>query len=106
MINTLSLREIESHADNIYEAIIVLAKRARQINDEQKQLLQRETEYDNYDDYDEDGYDAVTPDIDYPTLPKPTTLALEELLSGKLKYSYRKKDEDNDDESEETEEAA
>ncbi len=104
MINTLSLREIESHADNIYEAIIVLAKRARQINDEQKQLVQRETEYDNYDDYDEDGYDTVNSDIDYPKLPKPTSLALGELLSGKLQYSYRKKD--NDDESEETEEAA
>lgn len=101
MINTLSLREIESHADNIYEAIIVLAKRARQINDEQKLLLQRETEYDNYDNYDEDGYDAVTPDIDYLKLPKPTTLALGELLSGKLKFSYR--DLENDDESEETE---
>ena len=104
MINTLSLREIETHADNIYEAIIVLAKRARQINDEQKQLLHRETEYDNYDDYDEDGYDAVTPDVDYPKLPKPTSLALGELLSGKLKYSYRNLD--NDDESEDTEEAS
>ena len=102
MITTLSLREIEKHANNIYEAIIVLAKRARQINDEQKQLYQRDGEYDSYDDYDDDEYEVNTEDIEYLKLPKPTSLALEELLSGKLEYSYRKTEDDDDDESEDS----
>ena len=57
MIETLSIREMESKADNIYEAIIVLSRRARQINNEQKQLISSEKEYD--DDYDEMGEDGV-----------------------------------------------
>ena len=100
MITTLSLREIEKHASNIYEAIIVLAKRARQINDEQKQLYQRDGEYDSYDDYDDDEFEINTEEIEYLRLPKPSSLALEELLSGKLEYSYRDAEGDDEDDAE------
>ena len=31
MIDTISIREIEEKADNVYESVIVVAKRARQI---------------------------------------------------------------------------
>ncbi|MDZ7262429.1 MAG: DNA-directed RNA polymerase subunit omega, partial [candidate division KSB1 bacterium] len=44
MASTLSLSELEKYAENIYEAIVVIAKRARQINDEQKRLLGMEVE--------------------------------------------------------------
>ena len=56
MVSTIPLNEIEKHADNIYEAIIILAKRARQINDEQKRLYQQESDYD-------EGYEAGKMDI-------------------------------------------
>ncbi|NIR48694.1 DNA-directed RNA polymerase subunit omega [candidate division KSB1 bacterium] len=88
MITTLSLEEIEKYADNIYEAIIVLARRARQINEEQKQTLFRETE-EEYEDYDEELEEGVLLDSDYVRLPKPTSIALEEFLTGKLKFEYR-----------------
>lgn len=88
MINTLSLNEIERFADNIYEAIIVLAKRARQINDEQKEVLRRDYE-DEYDDYDEEINETEIIDTDYVKLPKPTSLALDEFLAGKIEYNYR-----------------
>ena len=87
MIKTLSLKDFEKYADNIYEAIIVLGKRARQINDEQKQLLHREEE--EYDDYDEELPDGELLDVDYLKLPKPTTLALEEFLAGKIQFKYK-----------------
>ncbi len=89
MIKTLPLDEIEKHAENIYEAIVVMAKRARQINDEQKELLRKEyeSEFEEFDS--EDGEEERKPRDDYPRLPKPTTLALEEFLAGKLQYEYK-----------------
>jgi len=32
MVETLDLSELNKHAENIYEAIVIIAKRARQIN--------------------------------------------------------------------------
>ena len=34
MVSTVPLDELERHAGNIYEAIVIVAKRARQINDD------------------------------------------------------------------------
>lgn len=95
MIKTLSISELENQADNIYEAIIVLAKRARQINNEQKQVLTQESEYDDYyDNYEEEDTGEVS-EAKYEKLPKPSTLALDDFLSGKIKYEYRdSKDEE------------
>jgi DNA-directed RNA polymerase subunit K/omega len=92
MINTLPLNEFEKYASSIYEAIIVLAKRARQINDQQKRVFFREGE-DEYEEFDEDSEEISAPATDYVELPKPTTLALEEFLSGKLQYEYSKTEE-------------
>ncbi len=91
MINTLPLGELEKYTSNIYEAIIVLAKRARQINDEQKQLQAKETE-EEYDEFDEEEGEIEVAKTDYVPLPKPTTLALNELLSGKIKFEYREEE--------------
>ena len=95
MIETISISEIEAKADNVYESVIVIAKRARQINDEQKQLLMSEQ-----DEYDED-YDAIDeereiiPDeINFLKLPKPSTIALQEFMEGKLEYYHRKAEPD------------
>ena len=91
MIDTISTSEIEEKAENVYESVIVIAKRARQINDEQKQLLMKEQdEYD--DDYDslmEEEGEIIPNDGDYLKLPKPSAIALEEFMEGKLEYSYR-----------------
>ncbi|MFQ5771312.1 MAG: DNA-directed RNA polymerase subunit omega [bacterium] len=98
MITTLPLNEIEKYADNIYEAIIVLAKRARQINMQQKQSLFQDQDYDNYDEYEEDEIEINPEDTNYIRLPKPTILALEEFLSGQIDYNYQEStDEDNEE---------
>ncbi len=94
MINTLSIRDIEARADNIYEAVLVLAKRARQINSDQKQQLARDRDFeDDYDLYGEDEV-IVEPDFDYPELPKPSELALEEFLEDKVEFEYQKDEEE------------
>ena len=90
MVSPISLDEIEKYAENVYEAIMVVAKRARQINDEQKQLLESQMDMheDTEDNYDEEAVNHEAYDQPYVRLPKPTRLALEELLSGKLKCEY------------------
>ncbi|RMF66456.1 MAG: hypothetical protein D6743_06325 [Calditrichaeota bacterium] len=96
MIKTLSLKEVEKYADSIYEAIIVIAKRSRQINDEQKQLIMQETEESvDFDGYDEEAVDfEVMESRSFLRLPKPTTVALEEFFSGKLSFEYRVPEEE------------
>jgi len=94
MIKTLPIHELEKRADNVYEASIILAKRARQINAEQKQLIMRERDLDeDYENYDEEEPEELQTDVDYLTLPKPAAVSVEEFLEGKLQYKYRDKEE-------------
>jgi len=98
MVNTISQDELQKHAYNVYEAIVVIAKRARQINDDQKRLIDLETGYDEAneqvvsDDLDEEmdefAEEREPENTKFLRLPKPTTIALEELLSDKLEYRY------------------
>ncbi len=96
MIKTLPIKEIEEHADNVYEAAIVIAKRARQINAEQKQVLMRENDYDDeYDSFDEDDFSSGELDEDFLTLPKPSDLAIEEFREGKISCKYAEEEPEN-----------
>ena len=89
MVGPIALEDIEKYAENVYEAIMIIAKRARQINDEQKQFV--ESQIDTQEETDENFNDEVPEEMydqSYVRLPKPTWLALEEMLSGKLKCEY------------------
>ena len=92
MSSTIPLSELEKLSGNLYEAIIVIAKRARQINEEQKSLIDIETEMDDsMDDY-EDEEEEMEEQEEIPRkvikLPKPTEIAIQEMLSGKIKWDY------------------
>lgn len=106
MASTIPIEELKKHSTNIYEAIMIIAKRARQINDDQKRLIEQETGYDsnmdnvNDDDTDDDAAEnaeerQVQP-VKYIKLPKPTTLALEEMMLGRLNYRYAEKPAEDD----------
>jgi DNA-directed RNA polymerase subunit K/omega len=91
MLNTLQLQKLEEHAENVYEAIVVIAKRARQINEEVRKatIAAYVEEDDSFDVFsDEPNFDNV--DLSKKDEPKPTTLALEEFLAGKIKFEYGK----------------
>ncbi|MFQ5706263.1 MAG: DNA-directed RNA polymerase subunit omega [bacterium] len=89
MASTISIREVEKHAHNIYEAIIIIAKRARQINEENKQLYRQEEEFDDeYSDSEDEQNEEVVV-RDYKKLPKPARIALESFLAGNVKYDYQ-----------------
>ena len=100
MVSTISLSDVEKNAGNIYEAIVVVAKRALQVNDEQKRYLEQELGYDlpgnestsndrnDVEDIQEDNQENSNKFI---KLPKPPSVSLDEMISGELEFEYKEK---------------
>ncbi|KAA3596280.1 MAG: hypothetical protein DWQ06_15525 [Calditrichaeota bacterium] len=78
---------LEDSADNIYEAIMAAGKRARQINYQRKQLMQPEDLDTNLLYEEEIDREALKREFIDP--PKPTVLAIDELLDSKLNFHYK-----------------
>lgn len=91
MAETLPLEQLEAKVDSLYEAIVIIARRARQINEMQKQLIDRETADNDDEDLDEIIGEEDYLDREFLKLPKPSTLALQEMMEGKLSHEYLKK---------------
>ena len=83
-IKPVSLRKIEEQAKNIYEAVVVMSKRARQINQERyEEQVMEESE-----DLEMDVLYEL-PDInpeDYEEKEKVTTIAVNEFLEGEVNW--------------------
>ena len=93
-ITPIDLREIDKSADNIYEAIIVSALRARQINDEVKiefnamlSTIPESTMDDESEDIDNPAQLKISQDME--KRKKPHIQALEELLNDETKFRYK-----------------
>lgn len=98
MLSTLRLDELVKSTENVYEAIIIIAKRARQINAEQKKLQDLEEESDSLnDDFSDEEIDRRHQEYKRDTNrpPKPTTVALNEFMEGKLSFDYPEKKENS-----------
>ena len=83
-VKPVSLRKLEEKTKNIYEAVVVMSKRARQINqeryEEQVMEISEELELDVLDE---------SPDIkpeDYEEKEKVTTIAVNEFLEGEVNW--------------------
>ena len=94
-IKTISLFDLEGKTNNVYEACMVIAKRAREINAgriaerKEKEILE-ESGYDQeLDIYDREFMEG----IEYEKEINPTVVAQDELMEGKLKYRYITEDE-------------
>ena len=83
-VKPVSLRKMEEKAKNIYEAVVVMSKRARQINQERyEEQVMEESEELEMDVLDE------LPDIkpeDYEEKEKVTTIAVNEFLEGEVNW--------------------
>ena len=81
---------IEAPTQNIYEAISIIAKRANQINaDLKKELVDKLDEFATYNDSLEEVFEnkeQIEVSKFYERLPKPTALAVDEWLHGKVYY--------------------
>lgn len=109
-IKPLDLKKIQEIAGNTYEAIVIIAKRARQINDERKIMFnkqleemkalkaqqQAKPEEDILKIVDDERVLKAPPEQvkiaeEFDQLPKPTDIAIEEYLEGKLIWNYEKR---------------
>ncbi|MEW5797613.1 MAG: DNA-directed RNA polymerase subunit omega [Bacteroidota bacterium] len=98
-IKTLEIKELEAKAANVYEAIVILSKRSRQINEETKLEFQQRIENlvalpGNPDEVE----DIANPDqlkisLEFEKRPKPTEEAIEELMNDQLVYRYKEAEE-------------
>ena len=93
-INPVDLREIEERAGNVYEAIIVCSKRARQLNSENKiefnallSTLPENTTDDESEDVDNPAQLKIALDLE--KREKPHINALNEFLESNLGYQFK-----------------
>ena len=96
-VRPLDIKKLESRADNVYEAIVVMSKRARQINEEMKiefnqriemippRMVEEETEPDQP----VTNPDQILVAREFEARPKPTETAVEEVMDGKLTFRYK-----------------
>jgi DNA-directed RNA polymerase subunit K/omega len=93
-VKPIDLREIDEKAQNVYEAIIVSAKRARQINDENKiefnallSTIPETTSDDENEDIDNPAQLKIS--LDMEKREKPHVQSLDEFLNRKIEYKYK-----------------
>jgi DNA-directed RNA polymerase subunit K/omega len=96
-VRPLDIIKLDTKADNIYEAIVVMSKRARQINEEMKiefnqriemlppKMMEEETEPDQP----VTNPDQILIARDFEARPKPTETALDEVMADKINFRYK-----------------
>ena len=108
-IKPLDLKKIQEIAGNTYEAIVIMAKRARQVNDERKIMFnkrldemralksqqQQVREEEPFRLLDDEKTPKAPPEQlqiaeEFDQMPKPADVAIEEYLSGKLEWYYER----------------
>lgn len=96
-VRPIDLKKLESKAANIYEAIVIMSKRARQINEELKIEFNKRIEMIQSKLFDttEEGVEPETnPDQiniarEFEKLPKTTETALQDLMGDRLEHRYK-----------------
>lgn len=91
---TYNREEVEKETDNLYEAIVIMANRANQINGELKrELIDKLDEFATHNDSLEEVFEnkeQIEVSKFYERLPKPTAIAVEEWLESR---TYHRKQE-------------
>ena len=99
-IKPLDIEEMTAKAENIYEAIVVMSKRARQINEEMKiefnqriEMLQsRIFEPEEESEQPQTNPDQILIARDFEQRPKPPEVSIKELMEDKLTYRYKEEE--------------
>ncbi|HOP51141.1 MAG TPA: DNA-directed RNA polymerase subunit omega [Ignavibacteriales bacterium] len=92
-LGPVEISKLEANGNNIYEAVAVTAKRAKEINDLYKIEFNNKISNIPKSRVDEDGdelmnHDQVRISLEFEKKLKPHQLALEEMLQGKIKYRF------------------
>ena len=95
---TRNLNELAAPTGNIYESVVILAKRANQIAiAEKKELTRRLEDFKNDRDTMEEVFEnreQIEISKYYERQPKPSLVAIEEFKDGEVSYRMAKQDED------------
>ena len=87
---TRDLRVLDVETDNIYESIVIMSKRANQLsNNIKEELHQKLSEFASANDNLEEVFEnreQIEISKYYEKLPKPTLVAVQEFLDGKVYY--------------------
>ncbi len=87
---TRDLRDLDKTTDNIYESIVVMSKRANQIsNNIKEELSQKLSEFTSSNDNLEEIFEnreQIEISKHYEKMPKPSLIAVQEFLEGKIYY--------------------
>jgi len=89
-IKTLDLGQLEQLSDNVYEACLTIARRARSINADriskrkEKEILEESGFEQDFDPYDREFFETR----EFEKEINPTVIAQEELFDGKIKVKY------------------
>ena len=99
-VKPIELDRLLPKAKNIYEAIAVMSKRARQINEELKiefnqrlEMIQTKVTENPEEAEIEANPDQLKISFEFEKRPKPTTVALGEMLEDKITFRYKEKEE-------------
>lgn len=94
-IKTLKLRNIESKTANLYEAVVVISKRARQINNEINDQIKSQLGNIEVDEESGDqNIDRESIISEFDRKAKPTSIAIRELFDDNLDFEYDDKEQD------------
>jgi DNA-directed RNA polymerase subunit K/omega len=87
---TRDLRELDTQTENIYESIVIMAKRANQIsNNVKEELHQKLSEFASSNDNLEEVFEnreQIEISKHYERMPKASLVAVQEFLDGKVYY--------------------
>lgn len=89
---TRDLRELDKTTNNLYESIVIMSKRANQIsNNIKEELHQKLSEFASSNDNLEEVFEnreQIEISKFYERMPKPTSIATDEFLEGKVYWRY------------------
>jgi DNA-directed RNA polymerase subunit K/omega len=96
-IKPIDLEYFNQKGKNVHESIVAASRRARQINEDLKIEFNQRIEMFAVKTESETEENDVNPDqlkvsLEFEKRPKPTDVALEELLSGKLSWHFEEKE--------------
>ena len=90
-VKTIHLSDIFKHCDDLYSAVMIVAKRAKQIIDERVIPIDENEDVEDSIEFEEP---IITTFMD-----KPETISLEEFLNGELQWREPNEDGQSEDES-------
>ncbi len=95
---TRNTNELDKYTGNVYQAVMVIAKRSNQIAQEMKEELDKKLEeFASYVDNLEEVFEnqeQIEVSKYYEKLPNPTLYAIEEYLNGELEFRIPEEDEE------------